>query len=111
MSYTKEDLEKILKEDFMEYDKAFVHGRLNDDAVDFSIVCHCLGLDPIAEVKKLVDSRGPEWKTVWDYLMKEDRVCLNHLDCIMEHMHRVQPYLDRWGEPGTMDAMVYCIGY
>ena len=111
MSYIKEDLEKILKKDFMDSKDAFVHGRVNDDAVDFSIICHCLGLDPADEVKKLADSRGPNWKARWDFIKKEWVVCPHHLDCIMEHMQRVQPYLDKWGEPGTMDAMVYCINY
>ena len=96
MSWTKEELEKILKDDFTECKDAFKDGHKNDDAVDMSIICHCLGLD----VKKLVDKMSYDFD--WTVARYEEA---------MEHIERVQPYLDRWGESGTMDAMVYCINY
>lgn len=96
MCYTNDDLSKILKKDFFEDPKAFHAGRRNDDAVDFSIICHCLGVDPREEFDKLCVEH--DFKKV-DY------------DLAVDHMERVEPYLDRWGEEGTMDAMVYCINY
>lgn len=94
--YTKEDLEKILQKDFHENRLAFTSGRRNDDAVDFSIICHCLGKDPMQEFRKLC---------IEHKLLESTRSLAE------EHMERVQPYLSKWGEPGTMQAMVYCIDY
>ena len=96
MSYTKEDLEKILEECFRGNDKAFQDGRKNDDAVDMSIICHCLGYCVYDIIDVMADSHG--WTK-------------RRYDETMEHINRVQPYLNSWGEPGTMDAMVYCINY
>lgn len=94
--YTLEDLGKILKKDFFENRYAFTRGRRNDDAVDFSIICHCIGVDPMEQ---------------FDDLCAEHKIEGVDYDLAMEHMERVQPYLDKWGEEGTMDAMVYCIDY
>lgn len=92
----RKDLEHIIEKDFFENTKAFDDGRRNDDAVDFSIICHCLGVDPMDKFREL--ARHQEWTAT--------RLLLTQ-----EHMERVEPYLDKWGEEGTMEAMAYAIDY
>jgi hypothetical protein len=75
----------------------FTSGRRNDDAVDFSIVCWCLDYDPMEKFDELAIEHGFFDDTQYDIAK--------------EHMERVQPYLEDWGERGTMDAMKYCINY
>ena len=96
MDYTREDLIKIIKKDFSENKYAFDTGRRNDDAVDLSIICHCAGVD----VNDVIDAMSVEHE--WTK---------KRYDLTMEHIERVQPYLDSWGKSRTMDAMVYCINY
>lgn len=94
--YTREDLIKIIQKDFSENPYAFDTGRRNDDAVDLCIICHCAGID----VRDVIDSMSTEhdWTKV-------------RYDLTMEHIERVEPYLESWGTPGTMEAMVYAINY
>lgn len=94
--YDKDDLKANLKDDFLENELAFSDGRKNDDAVDMCIICHCLGYD----VDDLVD----EMANKFDWTRRR------YVEA-MEHIERVKPYCDKWGDPGTMDAMVYCINY
>lgn len=96
MQYTKQELEEILQNDFFANPKVFTSGRRNDDAVDFSIICWCLGLDPFFEFGRLSVIR--DWSS-------------NQIDVNREHIERVYPYLYKWGAKGTMEAMVYSIDY
>lgn len=42
-AHNKDELEKYLKEDFIENCNAFKAGRTNDDMVDFCCICFALG--------------------------------------------------------------------
>ena len=96
MTYTKEELEKILDEQFINNPKAFEPGRRNDDTVDCMIIAHCCGIDPVGVVAAC------EQQNAWSDEKHK---------AVMEHVQRVQPYLEGWGTFGTMEAMVYTINY
>lgn len=102
--WTREDLEKILKKDFYDDIHVFEEGRRNGDAVDFSIICWCLGLYPEDEYEYLF------LKQERKYARNPGLLSVDYIEG-SAHMDRVRPYLDKWGKKGTMDAMVYCINY
>ena len=98
MAYTKEELEKILEEDFLLDHDAFGPGRRNDNVVDSMIICHCLDRD---------------W---WEWFAKkaeneEDYWAQHDIRIITDKAHVVEPYLESWGTIGTMEAMDYSINY
>ena len=94
--WTADELKVILQKDFVEDERLFEHGRCNDDAVDMSIICWCLGED----IDELIDKIAIDNK----WTPEKYKNALGHLE-------RVEPYLPKWGEYGKMDAMVYCINY
>lgn len=96
MHYEKHELEEILNNDFLNDPDAFKAGRRNSDAVDFSIICWCLGLNPIDKFNDLAAGHG--WSPA-------------QYDAARGHMDRVQPFLVKWGTKGTDEAMVYSIDY
>ena len=96
MAWEKQELKDILDKDFMNERHAFYPGRRNDDAVDFSIICWCLGLDPMQKFDELCKQHG---FSITDYSLARD------------HMERVALYLNTWGAKGTDEAMVYSINY
>lgn len=99
MTYDKRVLTSFLYGDYyMDPNHAFGRGRCNDDAVDFCIICHCLGKDPEAEFSKLLELWGSEYHVAKDSTFRE---------LAEEHIARVVPYLERWGEAGTMEATAY----
>ena len=97
MAYDKSQLRTILDSDFVMNPIAFKSGRRNDDAVDLSIICWCLGINPYATLIAIEKEQGG-----WSI---DDRHSIN------EHMNRVKPYLERWGTRGTMEAMAKAINY
>lgn len=98
MAYEVEDLKKFLEEDFLCNEDAFKDRHKNDDAVDLSIICHCLG--EAYDIVSIVDVMADRFH--WNKYRYDEA---------MEHIERVRPYLNRWGKSGTMDAMVYCINH
>ena len=94
--YTKEELEGILENDFICNPNVFKPGRRNDDAVDMSIICWCLGKNPI---------------DVFDEISRKNDWSVNQYDEAREHMDRIAPYLVKWGTKGTTEAMDYSIDY
>lgn len=71
----------------------------NDQAVNLSILLYVLGADP------LIWCHGffKKYSDIFD----EDNV-----NYFLEHIKRIQPYLRRWGAPGTEYlALKYMIGY
>lgn len=95
--YDKPQLRTILDSDFVMNPDAFKPGRRNDDAVDLSIICWCLNLEPYTVLLAIEKEQGG-----WS---------INDWRGIEEHMNRVKPYLDGWGTRGTMEAMAKAINY
>jgi hypothetical protein len=95
--YTKDQLMKILQDNFFEDPNVFKPGRRNDDAVDMCIIAHCLMLDPESVFADVVAAHE-SWSS---YQIKAAE----------DHVDRVIPYLDGWGKEGTMEAMRFCINY
>lgn len=103
MAYGKEYdakyLNKVLEEDFLMNDGAFASGRRNDDCVDSMIICHCLDRDWHEWFAKVADDRQGTTFTKVDIME------------VMAHAERIEPYLEKWGRAGTMEAMAYAINY
>lgn len=91
-----EDIEDIVTRDFINNPKAFQPGHRNDDTVDFMILCHCGGIDP--------------WSTMRN-IAQANRWSVSQATAVADHMKRVEPYLEEWGDHGTMEAMAYAINY
>lgn len=72
-------------------------GRRNDDAVDFSIACHVIGLDPLSEFQ--------QWAT-------ENNLAAYKIGLCEEHFERIAPYLIKWGpkdhEDDALDYLIRC---
>ena len=94
--YSFADLEKILDEDFLNNQKAFMPGHRNDDTVNFLIICHCLDEDYRKLLSAMRVKRG------WGQ---------DELDAVLDHVDRIEPYLEDWGLKGTTEAMAYAIDY
>ena len=113
MAYTKDELRKILDEDFMQNENAFAPGRTNDDMVDS--MCICFALDE-------------DWSEFFNKWM------LRHIDIINgaaylhgfkcklekirieEHQGRVDKWLyNKWicnhYQRGETDIMTFAINY
>lgn len=97
MAYDKPQLRTILDSDFVMNPNAFKPGCRNDDAVDLSIICWCLNLEPYTVLLAIEKEQGG-WSAI-------DRCGIE------EHMDRVEPYLEKWGTRGTMEAMAKAINY
>ena len=96
MTFTRDDLHKYLQNHFFDNPNCFLVGERNDDAVDFCIMTWCLGLNPVDEFNKLVETH--DWNKTQESLARE-------------HIDRVVPYLNKWGTKNTMEAMAYAINY
>lgn len=91
-----EDIPEVLERDFILEPKAFGPGRRNDDTVDFMILCWCTDVEYRPLLGKIAETQG------WSPQQKL---------AVEEVVDRVEPYLEDWGDRGTMEAMAYSINY
>ena len=79
--------------DVLNHDHFMESGYRNDQAVNLCIGLHVLGFDV------------EEWLNRF-FLGKEGD---EDVDMFLDHCHRVIPYLEGWGERGTMQSFIYRI--
>ena len=90
------ELKDVIDRDFVFDDKAFQPGRRNDDVVDFLILCWCADIAHRELLKAIAEKQG------WS---------LAQIAAVEDHVERVEPYLEEWGDHGTMEAMAYAINH
>lgn len=87
--------------DYLSNDDEFADdGRRNDDAVDFSLACFVLELDPKTEAKKILDKFKEHPMSIDRYGYKivsnAKEEGIRRFILFEEHLERVEPYLDTW---------------
>ena len=102
MSWTKEELRKILQDDFIENSEAFTEGRRNDDMVDSMCICFALDEEWTEMFAKHADNFG----------IKNEHYFNKYLS---DHYERVKNWLETKEASGyvrgEVDIMSYAINY
>ncbi len=109
MAWTKEELEKILQEDFIDNYYAFDGGRRNNDMVDSMCICFALDREWTEMWAKHVDNYEENYKNAYgggkaffDKFLKD-------------HYERVKKWLEQKEaagyKRGETDIMKYAINY
>lgn len=103
VAWNKDDLKKVLEEDFITDPDAFRPGKRNDDVVDS--MCICFALDE-------------EWTEMFAKWCDENDLDENDpkVKCVLEHYDRVKKWLDGKEasglyKRGETDIMIFAINY
>ena len=130
MNYTKEELERILENDFLLNPMAFSPGRTNDDVVDSMCICFAIdrewtelfakwvdnyetehdGVEYISHFPRTHEVKPREWNSAM--VPEKDR----EIERILEHYERVKQWLEGKEKHGNYirgehDIMGYSINY
>jgi len=102
-AHNKDELEKYLKEDFIENVHAFKAGRTNDNMVDFCCICFALGYTPNITYAILSD-----WFAKYNIANFELRRIVNHYERIEDWLLAKEDVGFKRGETRIMN---YAINY
>lgn len=103
-AHSKDELEKYLKDDFIDNQQAFRAGRTNDDMVDFCCICFALGYTPDATLSELKD-----WFVKFNIKDSERSRIRDHYDRIENWLVDKENYSGY--VRGETDIMDYAINY